>query len=126
MRDTLMSAGVSIVALVASGFAWVWRLQNRVSTSHIELGICKSDVAWLKTESQHLRDKSVRQETQINIALAQLTKLDQIGVMVASVEAMRVSVDRLESQVVPRKEVEQLTVNLLDRMRAVEEKALNK
>jgi hypothetical protein len=48
----------------------------------------------VRLETQHLRDQSLRQETQMAAVLTQLTKLDQIGTLVASVEAMRSTVDR--------------------------------
>jgi hypothetical protein len=38
--------------------------------------------------------------------LAQLAKLDQIGILVANSESVKATVDRLENIVVPRQELE--------------------
>jgi hypothetical protein len=105
VRPTLEEI-VAVISLTGGFVVWLWRTASTVEKATIELGICKADVATLKSETQHLRDQSVRQSTLVETVMQQLAKLDQVDRLVSAVEAMRSTVDRLDALVVPRQEIE--------------------
>ena len=94
----------AIGTITLAVIGWVWRTSTGLNKALIELGICKSDVAKLQTESQHLRDQSIRQDTLVQTAMTQLSKLDKVDTLVSSVEVMRAVVERLERRVEDRRE----------------------
>lgn len=106
MTPEFFIAIAAVVTLVGGIVFWLVRTGSSVGKALVELGICRSDVAKLQTDTQQLRDQSVRYDermTSINSQLSKLDKIDQLAASVAaltaSVSALTAGVERLERRV---------------------------
>lgn len=106
MTSEMIEATVAVLTLLSAVITWLWRTASSVAKAHTTLAIFTSDVTALKTETQHLRDNHIRTDTLIGTMSAKLDKLDQVDRLASNVEVMRSIVERLDSSVVPRPELE--------------------
>jgi septal ring factor EnvC (AmiA/AmiB activator) len=100
MTPEFWIALATVATLVGGLIVWLLITGSSVGKALVELGICKSDVAKLQTETQTLRDQSVRSDERMASINAQLERtnvqLSKIDALIASVAALTAIVERLE------------------------------
>jgi hypothetical protein len=106
MTPEQIEAATAVATLLGGLITWLCKTASSVAKAHVTLGILNSDLTALKQESQQLRDAHIRTDTLIGTMSAKLDKLDQVDRLASNVEVMRSIVERLDSQVVPRPELE--------------------
>ena len=101
------------VTAIGGFFLWLWRTSSSVAKAHVELGICKADVATLKTDTRDLHDRSIRLDVTVGSISQQIAaqnlKLDRledktdavinsVSALTASVAALTSNLERMENR----------------------------